>query len=326
MVRTADPTELHNGAQPPPAVVNVVSDANWSNWRALYPFTSRWFERDGLRMHYLDEGKGPPVVMVHGNPTWSFYYRSLINELRTTHRCIVPDHIGCGLSDKPGDDEYPYTVERRVEDLEALLDKLRIERGATFIVHDWGGMIGLATALRRPLRVARIVVLNTAAFLLPPGKRFPLRLRLLHRRNKWTEFAVRGLNLFSWPATWMATAKGLPRAVKAGLMAPYDSWASRIATLRFVQDIPTRPRHRSYAFTKWVDDNLASLSDKPMMICWGGRDFVFDVHFLNEWQRRFPNAEVHRFADAGHYVLEDARERVVALVRAFLGRTSAVGE
>lgn len=289
-----------------------------TDWRELYPFTSRWFERDGLRMHYLDEGKGPPVVMVHGNPTWSFYYRSLILAMRDSHRCIVPDHIGCGLSDKPDDEKYPYTVERRVEDLEALLDKLRIERGATFVVHDWGGMIGLAAAVRRPMRVAKIVVLNTAAFLLPKGKRFPLRLRALHGRNRLTEYAVRGLNLFSWPATWMATAKGLPKAVKAGLMAPYDSWANRIATLRFVQDIPTRPRHRSYAFTKWVDDNLASLADKPMMICWGERDFVFDVHFLNEWKRRFPNATVHSYPDAGHYVLEDMQDVVVPQICDFV--------
>jgi haloalkane dehalogenase len=294
----------------------LVGDA----WRALYPFESHWLDRRGLRMHYLDEGAGPPVVMVHGNPTWSFYYRELIKALRGEYRCIVPDHIGCGLSDKPGDDRYAYTLASRVEDLEALLDHLKIESGATFIVHDWGGMIGLAAALRRPERVARLVILNTAAFLLPPGKKFPWRLRILHGRNRWTELAVRGLNLFSWPATWMATAKGLPRVVKAGLMAPYDSWANRIAVLRFVQDIPTRERHQGYALSKWVDDNLHKLSDRPMLICWGRRDFVFDDTFLAEWRRRFPEAEVHAFDDAGHYVLEDAAERVISLVSAFLER------
>lgn len=289
-------------------------------WRPLYPFESHYFDRSGLQMHYLDEGRGPPVVMVHGNPTWSFYFRELVKALRAQFRCIVPDHIGCGLSDKPGDDRYAYSLQSRVDDLEALLDHLRIEGPTTLVVHDWGGMIGLACALRRPERIARLVILNTAAFLPPPGKRFPWQLRVLHGRNAWTELAVRGLNLFTWPATWMATTKGLPTAVKAGLMAPYDSWANRIAPLRFVQDIPTRPRHRSYDLCKGVDDNLHRLADRPMLICWGERDFVFDRDFLNEWRRRFPKAEVHGFPDAGHYVMEDAAERVVPLVREFLAR------
>ncbi len=269
-------------------------------------------------MHYLDEGAGPPVVMVHGNPTWSFYFRELIAALRPTHRCIVPDHIGCGLSDKPGDDRYDYTLQSRVDDLDALLVHLNIERDVTLVVHDWGGMIGCAWALRRPERIARIVVLNTAAFLLPPGKKFPSRLRVLHGKNRWTALAVQGLNLFSWPATWMATAKGLSPEIRAGLMAPYDSWQNRIALLRFVQDIPLRPRHRGYELSKSVDDNLHRFADTPMLICWGLKDFVFDKHFLAEWQRRFPNAMVHAFPDAGHYVLEDARDRVIRAVRDFL--------
>jgi haloalkane dehalogenase len=285
----------------------------------LYPFASRWFEREGLAQHYLDEGSGPPVVMVHGNPTWSFYFRELVAALRGTHRCIVPDHIGCGLSDKPGDDRYEYTLQSRVDDLDALLDHLKIENGVTLVVHDWGGMIGCAWALRRPERIARIVVLNTAAFLLPPGKKFPWRLRVLHSRNRWTALAVQGLNLFSWPATWMATAKGLSREIKRGLMAPYDSWNNRRAVLRFVQDIPLRPRHRGYELSKWVDDNLHRLADRPILICWGMKDFVFDEHFLAEWQRRFPDAKVHAFVDAGHYVLEDARDRVIRAVSEFLG-------
>jgi len=293
-----------------------------SQFRDSYPFASHYLDRAGPRMHYLDEGAGPPIVMVHGNPTWSFYYRRLITALRPTHRCIVPDHIGCGLSDKPGDDQYRYTLQSRVDDLDALLDHLGIDSGATLVVHDWGGMIGMACAVRRPGRFARFVVLNTAAFLLPPGKRFPWRLRVLHGRNLCTEFAVRGLNLFSWPATWMATAKGLSKEARDGLTAPYDSWANRIAILRFVQDIPTRPRHRCYALTKSVDDALGTLADRPMLIGWGARDFVFDDFFLNEWLRRFPHAEIHRYDDAGHYVLEDAADRLIPTIREFVSRAS----
>lgn len=290
-------------------------------WRALYPFESHFLDRGGLRYHYLDEGEGEPVVMVHGNPTWSFYFRELVMGLRGSHRCVVPDHIGCGLSDKPGDDRYAYVLERRVDDLEALLDHLGLDRGVTFVLHDWGGMIGMACALRRPERVARLVVMNTAAFLMPMGKSLPWRLWALHGRNPLASLLVQGLNLFSWGATFMATAKGLPREVRQGLTAPYDSWGNRIATLRFVQDIPLRPGDGSYDLAKWVDGNLHLLKVLPTLICWGERDFVFDSHFLNEWRRRFPAAEVHTFADAGHYVLEDAGEEIVPLVRGFLGQS-----
>lgn len=156
---------------------------NQTDWKPLYPFESRYFDLGGLRYHYLDEGSGPPVVMVHGNPTWSFYYRELIKSLRATHRCIAPDHIGCGLSDKPEVARYRYTLDERVADLEASLGHLGIERDVTLVVHDWGGMIGLSWALLKPERIARLVILNTGAFLLPAGKRLPRRLKLLRKKK-----------------------------------------------------------------------------------------------------------------------------------------------
>ncbi|MFQ5423778.1 MAG: alpha/beta fold hydrolase [Phycisphaerae bacterium] len=288
-----------------------------ASWGSLYPFKSHYLDRRGVRLHYIDEGRGAPVVMVHGNPTWSFYYRKLVAALRNDHRCIVPDHIGCGLSDKPGDDEYEYVLERRVDDLEALLDHLDLTRNVTFILHDWGGMIGMACALRRPERVARFVILNTAAFLLPAGRPLPWRLRLL-RRGPLGPLLVRGFNAFARGAASMAAARRLPPDVRAAYLAPYNSWRNRIATLRFVQDIPLRAGDRSYEQVKWVDDNLHRLAGVPMLICWGERDFVFDRHFLDEWRRRFPDAEVQTFPDAGHYVLEDAADRIVPAVREFM--------
>ena len=289
-----------------------------TDWRALYPFKSNVLDSGGLRYHYIDEGTGPPIVMLHGNPTWSFYYRELVEALRDTHRCIVPDHIGCGLSDKPGDAQYSYTLSRRVVDLEYLLDHLNITENVSLVLHDWGGMIGMAAAVRRPERIARIVILNTAAFMPPNNKPLPWQLKLLRRKGTLSEFLVRGLNLFAWPATWMATVKGLAPEVKAGLLAPYDSWANRIATLRFVQDIPTGDGDPAYGVARQTDDGLQKLSAKPMLICWGMKDFVFDADYLAEWQRRFPNAQVHRFRNAGHYVLEDARDEVISLVRDLL--------
>jgi pimeloyl-ACP methyl ester carboxylesterase len=135
----------------------------------LYPFSSHFLETRGLRLHYLDEGPrdGPPVLMLHGNPTWSFYYRNLVLALRGQYRCIVPDHIGCGLSDKPGDESYDYRLRSRIEDLDTLLGTLDLRQPLTLVGHDWGGMIGFAWAVRNPDRIARCVVLNTAAFPMP---------------------------------------------------------------------------------------------------------------------------------------------------------------
>ena len=141
----------------------------------------RDFDRGGLRLHYIDEGSGEPVVMLHGNPTWSFFYRHLIDALRGSHRVIVPDHIGCGLSDKPDDSRYTYTLASRVDDLELLLDHLGLESDLTLVMHDWGGMIGMTYAARHPERIARLVVSNTAAFHKPPAKPMPRALAICPR-------------------------------------------------------------------------------------------------------------------------------------------------
>ena len=289
-------------------------------WGHLYPFGSHYLDRDGLAYHYLDEGRGEPLLMVHGNPTWSFFFRSLVLALRPHYRCVAPDHIGCGLSAKPGPQAYGYRLEDRVDDLERLTGALGLNRGVTLIVHDWGGMIGLAWALRRPQRIARLVILNTAGFLPPSRKPIPLRLRLIRDFPALAEPAVLGLNLFARAAVWMAPRRSLAPAVKTGLLAPYDRPAHRLATLRFVQDIPLSAADPSYATVCAVQRDLQRLAHLPTLICWGMHDFVFDQDYLKEWQRRFPRAEVNLFPDAGHYLLEDAPQAVAGRVLAFLGR------
>lgn len=286
---------------------------------ALFPFESRHLDLDGLRYHYLHEGAGDPVVMLHGNPTWSFYYRNLVERLRGRHRVIVPDHIGCGLSDKPGDDRYDYHLERRVADLDALLTRLGALERVTLVLHDWGGMIGMAWAADHPGAIARLVLLNTAAFHLPRMKRLPWQLRLA--RTPVGALLIRGLNLFSWGATRYGCRRPLPREVLRAYRAPYDSWQNRIATLRFVEDIPLAPGDRGYDRVSAVDAALARFRDTPTLICWGLRDFVFDASFLEGWRARLPNARVHAFEDAGHLILED-EPRVIGLIEEFLGASA----
>jgi haloalkane dehalogenase len=285
---------------------------------AEYPFPAHYIDRDGLRLHYLDEGAGDPVVMVHGNPTWSFYYRKLVLALRDRFRCVVPDHIGCGRSDKPPPDRYDYSLESRIDDLTALLEQSGVLENVTLVLHDWGGMIGAAWAVRHPERVKRLVVLNTGAFHLPAGKRLPMSLRL-GRNTRLGKWLILKRNAFCrGAARWCVTRRPLAPEVRQAYLEPYDSPEHRIAVLRFVQTIPLKPSDPGFNIVTEVGQGLAKLRDKPVLVCWGMRDFVFDRHFLAEWERYFPGAEVHRFTDAGHYVLEDATDEIVRLVERFL--------
>ena len=291
-----------------------------SAFKHLYPYKPNFLDRGGLKYHFVDQGQGDPVLMLHGNPTWSFYYRALIDRLSPHNRVIVPDHIGCGLSDKPGDREYGFRLQDRVADVEALLDHLGLTENLTLVVHDWGGAVGLAVAVNNPGRVARLVITNTAGFYPPPEKGIPWQLRLVRNFRFIAETAVLAFNLFARGAAFLATKKGLSREARAGLLAPYNSKHNRLATLRFVQDIPLKPGDPSFELVKRVQDSLHLLADKPMLICWGMGDFVFDRWYWGEWRRRFPAAEAKAFPQAGHYLLEDEPQAVSDLIADFLKR------
>lgn len=271
-----------------------------------------------MKYHFLDEGKGNPILMIHGNPTWSFYFREVVKKLSSNFRIIAPDHIGCGLSDKPDATQYDYNLKSRVDDIEALVDYLGLNKDIVLALHDWGGMIGATYALRYPKRISKIILMNTAAFFPPQNKPLPTRLKIIRNIKTIAVPAVLGFNLFARSALFMATCKKLSKSVKAGLIAPYNCWKNRIATLKFVQDIPVHKTDPSYKLVKYVDQNLYRLSKIPMLICWGKHDFVFDKSYLSEWRLRFPNAKIHVFSDAGHYVLEDKPDEIIFLIKEYL--------
>lgn len=269
---------------------------------ALYPFEPKRFAAPhGAEMSYLDEGEGKhAVLMVHGNPTWSFYYRDLIKELSPHVRCIAPDHIGMGLSEKP--ESYPYQLATRIADLTALVESLEVET-LDLVVHDWGGAIGFGVAAAMPAKIRRIVVMNTAAF---PSHHIPGRIALC-KFPLLGPLIVRGLNGFAWPATWMAMKRrALTNDEAKGYLYPYGSWSTRAAVSGFVQDIPMDPKHPSWGTLVEVEESLKRFNDRSTLILWGGQDFCFNDHFYNEWTERFPEADQVYLEDAGHYVLEDA--------------------
>lgn len=285
------------------------------DWKSLFPYESREIAIDGHAYRYLDEGEGEPLFLVHGNPTWSFYWRNLIHAWRGRYRLIVPDHLGCGRSDKP--DDYPYTLATRVAHLKTLIERLDLRR-VTLLAHDWGGAIGLGAAVESPDRFARLVLFNTAAF---RSDRIPWRIRVC--RTPWLgTVAVRGLNLFARAAIRMAVAKRerMTPEIQAGLLAPYDSWRNRRAVHEFVKDIPLSPRHPSYAALATVEAGLPKLAGLPCLLLWGMLDWCFTPHFLERFQEFFPQAETVKFDDAGHYVIEDAHERIIPLVEDFFAR------
>lgn len=286
----------------------------------LYPFQPKRFDRRGLGLSYLDEGAGEPVVMLHGNPTWSFYFRNLVFALRPSFRCLVPDHIGMGLSDKPPASLYPYSLKARIDDLEALLDSLNITSNITLVMQDWGGMIGMGYAARHPARIKRIIATNTGCTRLPKSKPLPPSL-WVGRNTAFGAWLILKRNYFCRKAAdWCVTRTKLPDDVRAMYLMPYDTPEHRVAVLKFVQTIPLKPTDPGYDVVTGVEASASQFANVPTLLLWGMKDFVFDRHFLAEWQRLFPHAETHTWPDCGHYLLEDARDEVVGRIQEYMAR------
>lgn len=286
-------------------------------WRALYPFPSQWLQLSAGRMHYVDVGptdSQETLLFVHGNPTWSFHWRELIASLKDRYRCIAVDHLGCGLSDKPA---KTFRLADRIEHLMQLVDTLNLER-VTLVAQDWGGAIGLGALHARRERFRRIVLFNTGAF--PPWF-VPWRIAVC-RTPLLGRLALQGGNLFSRAALRMTLSRQrLAPAVAAGYLAPYDSWQHRRAVYDFVADIPRSPQHPTWETLAKIERSLLSLRELPILLVWGMKDWCFTPECLDKFVAAWPNAEVHRLADVGHWVVEDAPEESRQIVSEFLARS-----
>ena len=281
-----------------------------------YPFASHYLDLDGHKYHYVDEGRGPTLLMVHGNPTWSFIWRNLIKDLSRDYRIVAVDHMGCGFSDKP--QNYDYRLDQHIQNLTQLIKRLDL-RDITLFGHDWGGCIGMGAAGRDPDRFSRFVLMNTGAF---RSQRIPWRIAVC-RIPILGSLGVRGLNLFSRAALRMAVVNpsSLSPAVRAGYLAPYGSWNDRIAVDRFVKDIPLDPTHPSYETLVKVETGLSQFAKHPLLLLWGEHDWCFTLEFLKEFQTRFPQAQTLRFPQAGHYLFEEAGPKFADGIRGFLSNT-----
>jgi cis-3-alkyl-4-acyloxetan-2-one decarboxylase len=288
----------------------------------MYPFKENYFSVGEHQIHYVDHysgGEQPPrgtVVMVHGNPSWSFLYRNLILALANNYRCIAIDHLGCGLSDKPQD--YHYCLENHISNLKGLINHLELDQ-LSIIVHDWGGAIGSGIVTSMPDKITSMTVLNSAAF---PMDEIPWRINVL-RTPFLGSLLIRWLNAFAWPASWMATDLPLSSLVRAGYLYPYRSAHDRIAIARFVEDIPMSSSHPSYPLLRKIEQRLHIIKPIPTQLVWGEDDFCFTNNFLARWMEILPHAQTHLLANCGHYVQEDGKEQLIPLVLDFLNSKSA---
>jgi haloalkane dehalogenase len=273
-----------------------------------FPFESSYREIGGLRLAYLDEGEGPPVVFFHGEPTWSFLWRKVLPPVRDAgHRCIAPDYAGFGRSDKPTEVGW-YTYDRHVELMSALLEELEV-REATAVVHDWGGPIGLRLAVEHPERFARIVVMDTGPF---TGRQ-----RMSDAWLKFRDFVRDNADV----PVGMLVRGGCKRdpgdEVIAAYEAPYPDAASKAGARAFPLIVPTEPEAPGAVEGKRVTDAIR-IDERPKLLLWADSDPVLPFSVAERVAERlnFPAPRV--IADAGHFLQEDAGEEIGRIVADWL--------
>jgi haloalkane dehalogenase len=285
------------------------------DFQGTFPFESRFLRAGRTSLHYLDEGPAdaPPLLFLHGNPTWSYLWRRPIAELSAKgHRCLAFDHMGFGRSEKPRR-MSAYTLERHVENALGVIDELDLQ-DVTLVAHDWGGPIGLGAILERSERLNALVLMNTWAWELPSW--LPPFIREF-RTEGLGEILALGGNLFVESIPGGMARRDPDPVMMEAYRAPFPDYWSRAGTLAFQRDIPLTERDRSAPVISSIHERLPSL-DVPVLLVWGMRDPVFQPVFLDQWRELFPRAEVAELEDASHFVVEDRPDAVIAAIERFL--------
>ena len=292
-----------------------MSNVSWID-RKEYPFESRYFAVPAGRLHYVDEGAGSPIVMVHGNPTWSFLYRDLIKRLKSKYRCVAMDHIGFGLSDKP--EEWSYLPEDHAKNLSALIDGLGLSN-ITLVLQDWGGPIGLAYAVAHPEKIARVILMNTWAWPVNRDLHYvafsgfmggPLGRMLIRRYNFFAQVLLRQA---------FGDKSKLSKAAHMHYLRPLEALEDRKGSMIFPKQI--------IASTPWLDQiwsSISALNGKPKLFVWGMKDIAFRDKELKRWEQTFPESRSVRLDTVGHFVQEEAPNELAGTVVPFLADTEQV--
>ena len=276
-----------------------------------FPFKSNFITIAGQQMHYIDEGEGPVVVMLHGNPTWSFFYRNVINDLKGKYRVIAPDLLGMGLSDHPTDAHY--RASDRIEHIQEFIDTLGI-KNFSLLMHDWGGSVGTGVAVRNVERIERIIYLNTT---LTVTESLPKLIKTA-ASALFGKFLTKTTKRFLHFTTVLGVAKKLDKEIKKCYYLPYKTRARRTAIWDFVKDIPFDSTHPSYGDMLELATRIPDLHKKPVQIIWGLKDPCFHRDMLNNVAALFPQARVLEIPEASHLVLDDAPDLCLKTIRDFL--------
>jgi len=286
-----------------------------------FPFQPNFFDSPMGAMHFVDEGAGDAVLMLHGNPTWSFLYRKFIPEIAKTHRVVAPDHIGFGLSDKPSD-EAAYTLTAHIKNLEALVLELDLKH-ITLVMQDWGGPIGLGLAARHPDRIKALVILNTFGFYPPIDGVDPERLKLpppllLMRSRGLGDFIVRRLGFFERQVMKIATASKRDATTRRAYTGIFPSFATRAGVMAFPRMIPANTKHPAAKVLLEETGPYIDSYDGPARVFWGVKDPLIPIGALAAWKKRLPQAQVTEFENARHYLQDDEPEAVISGLKTFL--------
>ena len=289
--------------------------------RFEFPFKENYVEVDGVRLHYVDEGAGPPILMFHGQPTWSYLYRKMIPPLVAAgYRCVAPDLMGFGLSDKPTD-ESEYTLPRHVELMTDLIEKLKLE-GAIIVGQDWGGPIGLRYAIDHQENVRALVILNTLVNIIP----IPLFFSLMFRSGGFSSFLSRRLDLFRMLSFGSGLMFKRPRdkRVKEQYKMPHKKAAHRAGIAAFPKMIPTNEAHPNAQYISDIERTLREW-DLPVLVMFSDKDIGFSVEEGRRIADMVPNGRFQVVKNAGHYLQEDAGEEIAERIVTFLRDEAKIG-
>jgi haloalkane dehalogenase len=271
----------------------------------LYPFESRYLDVAGCRVHYIDEGSGPTLLFLHGNPTWSFLYRNIVTELRGSFRCIALDYPGMGLS--TASTGYPFTAEAHADVVERFVETLDLH-DVTLMGQDWGGPIGLTVATRDPDRFNGFVLGNTWAWPLN-GIHFEFFARVM--RSSLMRFWIRNANAFVNLMIPLGTATRVPREVMRAYRGPFENPASRRPTWEFPKELL-----RSKPFMQALEKGLPRVADLPALLLWGGGDFALRKNVeLPRFESLFPNHQTVVLDRARHFFQEDDPSGAATAIR-----------